>query len=202
MAIGFSLVILSPVLSFVTMPALLSPSLADAIVKRDHEPLAMKQCTKCKQLLLVDQFHKSRNQKNGLDNQCKSCRNTYAQLNPVMVITRNMLGSAKRTARKKSVPFDIDIDFIRKMVGENAQFASHCPIFKTRLEWSCRRSDTNGPLPNSPSIDRIDPAKGYVKGNVWIISNRANTIKSNATHEELKLVTEAVGRAIVDSLDW
>lgn len=184
------------------MPATLSPSLADAIAKQDHEPLVVKQCTKCRQLLPVDQFHRRKDVKDGLNSWCKSCRNTYDQLSPVLTITRSMLASAKRTAREKNVPFDIDIDFIRKMVGENARFASHCPIFKTRLEWSCRRNDTNGVLPNSPSIDRIDPSKGYVKGNVWIISHRANTIKNNATHEELKLVTEAVGRAIVDSLDW
>lgn len=39
--------------------------------------------------------------------------------------------------------------------------------------------------PNSPSLDRIDPALGYVKGNVNVISSKANAIKSNATPEEL-----------------
>ena len=44
-------------------------------------------------------------------------------------------------------------------------------------------------LPNSPSFDRIDPTKGYVKGNVIIVSNKANVIKSNATVEELERVS-------------
>lgn len=30
---------------------------------------------------------------------------------------------------------------------------------------------------NSPSLDRIIPQKGYVKGNIWVISQRANRIK-------------------------
>lgn len=41
---------------------------------------------------------------------------------------------------------------------------------------------------NSPSLDRVDPAKGYVPGNVRVVSHKANTIKSNATAAELRAV--------------
>jgi hypothetical protein len=45
---------------------------------------------------------------------------------------------------------------------------------------------TNGKVgPNSPTLDRIDSSKGYTPDNVWVISYKANTIKSNATPEEL-----------------
>jgi len=42
--------------------------------------------------------------------------------------------------------------------------------------------------PNSPSIDRVSPGKGYVKGNVIVVSQKANSIKSNATPHELERV--------------
>lgn len=107
-----------------------------------------------------------------------------------------MVCGARRRAKNKGLPFDIDGDYIRSIAP------SHCPVFNVPLEWSAERSNGRAIFPNSPSLDRIDPSKGYVKGNVWIISHKANTIKSYASHEELKLVTEAVGRAIVNSLEW
>lgn len=42
--------------------------------------------------------------------------------------------------------------------------------------------------PNAASLDRIDNSKGYVRGNVMVISLRANAIKNNATAEELTAV--------------
>ena len=41
---------------------------------------------------------------------------------------------------------------------------------------------------NSASIDRFDTTAGYIKGNVWIISDKANRMKSNATIEEIKKI--------------
>jgi len=117
-------------------------------------------------------------------------------------MTVKMVQKARERAKEKNVPFDIDLDYIRSMVGENAEHASHCPVFGIPLAWSQQRNNGYGPLPNSPSLDRIDPSKGYVKGNVWVISCRANAIKNDATHEELKRVTAAVGIALANSLDW
>lgn len=105
-----------------------------------------------------------------------------------------MVSSARKRAKAKNLDFDIDNEHVRSLV------VTHCPVLKIPLEWSTLRR--NNMLANSPSLDRIDPAKGYIKGNVWIISAKANCIKNNATHEELKLVTKAVGEAIVKSLEF
>jgi hypothetical protein len=181
-------------------------------------PLLEKQCSKCKEVLPVAMFCKKTRLKDGLDCWCRSCaaksqakwydsggkekKRSYIKSNPVGRITSAMTGDARRRAKNRNLPFDIDLDYVRSMVGENAEFASHCPVFKVPLEWSCHRGNGGRTLPNSPSIDRIDPARGYVKGNVWVISYRANTIKNDASHEELKLVTKAVGEALVNSLEF
>jgi hypothetical protein len=49
----------------------------------------------------------------------------------------------------------------------------------------------------SPTLDRIDNAKGYVKGNVCVISKKANTMKNNATPEEVWKLSE-----YVNDCDW
>jgi len=107
-----------------------------------------------------------------------------------------MVSKARERAKLKQLDFNIDREYVRSLV------VTHCPILGIPLEWSLHRGNGITTTAGSPSLDRIDPAKGYVKGNVWIISYRANTIKNNATHEELKLVTKAVGEAIVKSLEF
>ena len=61
-----------------------------------------------------------------------------------------------------------------------------------------------GPIRDmSPSVDRIDNTKGYVPGNVVVVSYRANRLKSNATVEELMLVTHFYRRlAGLDQMIW
>ena len=61
----------------------------------------------------------------------------------------------------------------------------NCPIFGTKLERGI------GMISNSsPTLDRIDSSMGYIKGNIHIISWRANNIKKNATLAELKSILD------------
>ena len=57
---------------------------------------------------------------------------------------------------------------------------SHCKYLRIELNYSAKTV-----APNSPSVNRIDPTKGYIPGNIEIISNKANIMLSNASEEEL-----------------
>lgn len=58
-----------------------------------------------------------------------------------------------------------------------------CPLLGLQLERNAGvRKDT------SPSLDKIEPELGYVPGNVWVVSWRANRIKNDATLAELQLL--------------
>jgi hypothetical protein len=97
-----------------------------------------------------------------------------------------MTCAARTRAKNKGMEFNIDVDYVRSLVTSN------CPVFGVPLEWSCCREGKSVPLPNSPSLDRIDNSKGYIKGNVWIISYRANTVKNAASLDEIKMLANAL----------
>lgn len=80
--------------------------------------------------------------------------------------------SIRKRSERKGLEFDLTVDDL-------ADIPTHCPVLGIPIQIG---SDTAHD--NSPSVDRIDPAKGYVRGNIAIISNRANMIKNNGTIDE------------------
>lgn len=92
----------------------------------------------------------------------------------------SMYRGAKHRAAKKNIPFDIELS--------DVVIPALCPVLGIPLV----RKSGKGPKPNSPSIDQIRPGKGYVHGNICVMSHRANTIKSNATAEELEAVAQYI----------
>lgn len=88
-----------------------------------------------------------------------------------------ILARAKSRAKKNNLPFNIELDDI--VIPER------CPLLGIKIESTEVRNS-----PNNPSLDKIIPEKGYIKGNVWVISNRANTLKNDASLQELQLLVE------------
>lgn len=91
-------------------------------------------------------------------------------------VEATMLDRSKSRARKKGFEHNIDIDDI--IIPKTCPLLG-IPIFQGK----------DKVCPNSPTLDRYDSSKGYIKGNVWVISYRANTIKSDATNDELELIS-------------
>lgn len=89
----------------------------------------------------------------------------------------------KKRAKQKGIDFNLNIEDI-------PEIPLVCPILGISIE----SSKVFGPLDSSPSLDRINPKKGYVKGNIRIISNRANRIKSDATIDEVKLLLKDMNK--------
>jgi hypothetical protein len=89
--------------------------------------------------------------------------------------SRYLWRQAKTRAAIKGVPFSITPDDI--------EIPEICPVFGITMELGL---GVRGRALKSPSVDRIIPSLGYVKGNIAVISYRANSIKSDATLEELK----------------
>lgn len=83
-----------------------------------------------------------------------------------------MFVSAKSRAKRLGLQFDIELS--------DVVMPERCPVFGIPLYYS-KDHQTN----NSPSIDRLDTTKGYVKGNIAVISMRANRIKSDMNPKDL-----------------
>lgn len=113
---------------------------------------------------------KNQNKNREVTNNKKRARNRN---NPVSYI----LCGIKARAKRHNIPFDL--------AHEDIVVPSCCPVLGIPL-----RIGDGFAADNSPSVDRIIPAVGYVRGNIRIISHKANTIRSNATLEELKMLVK------------
>jgi len=92
----------------------------------------------------------------------------------VICITQAWQASQRRAKRKK-LEHSITLLQVLKLYPKDDK----CPVFKTPLIFG------GGLNEFSPSLDRINNLRGYIKGNVQWISARANSLKRDATAEEL-----------------
>lgn len=96
-------------------------------------------------------------------------------------VRKRILIAARARAKKKGLEFDIDI--------EDIIIPARCPIFNIKLKVA-----EGVHKESSPSLDRIDNTKGYVKGNVAIISRKANSLKRDLTIEDMERLTNYISR--------
>lgn len=177
------------------------------------DDVTSKVCNCCKRELPLESFHKGTG-KFGRRSECKECcklkyesgengekrrearrlkkienrkNQVYKELERARDLERvsnnsdsykkSLLRSAKQRAITKGLDFDIEIsDF---------EIPDLCPLLNIKLNNHVGEQLLQD---DSPSLDRIIPSRGYVKGNVWVISNRANRAKSNLSLEELKIL--------------
>lgn len=166
----------------------------------------MKICKKCNQSLEESLFNRNKTKADGLEIYCKECakvksklayqkgREKYVAKNKerylenkelVLALCKNyydqlkisrpevlLLRSAKHRSKVNNLPINITL--------EDIVIPEYCPILKIKLE--CSKGNASK---NSPSLDKIVPELGYVKGNIQVISNLANTMKWDANFEEL-----------------
>tara|TARA_R110002020_G_scaffold89062_4_gene217961 strand:+ start:3209 stop:3691 length:483 start_codon:yes stop_codon:yes gene_type:complete len=152
----------------------------------------MKTCSNCGNSKPENAF-RVRGDNGKLRNECRKCESQRANKSLVVKETprdptnprdakelamKRMLSGAKFRAQEKGLMFNLHYDDI--------QIPNLCPVLKIPLIPSQGMSD------GSPSLDRMVPYLGYVKGNVRVISMKANRIKTDATSLELHQVLEYV----------
>lgn len=96
---------------------------------------------------------------------------------------------AKQRAKLKNIPFTITLFDI--VIPE------YCPVLGLKLLRHIGEG-AHG-RPDSPSLDRLIPERGYVPGNVRVISNKANTIKQGASLQEIRMVADWLARELEEA---
>ena len=147
---------------------------------REENPNRYKICEECNQSLNLNKFSliEKWNPNSDTKNTCKKCSikirqteklNRDWKVDAARLLYKNIKSRCKRIGKEFSIELE-DITIPEK-----------CPVFGFDLKredkqtWMC-----------APSVDRIDNSKGYIKGNVTVVSRRANILKKDATLEELE----------------
>lgn len=117
--------------------------------------------------------------KSGMCRSCEAERGLTRYKNRVLTepgfIAFNM---ARVRAHKLGLPFSITRQDVAALYPDDGL----CPVLGLPLKSNI---GNRGSLPNSPTLDRTIPSLGYVRGNIAIISHKANSIKDNETNPEI-----------------
>lgn len=89
------------------------------------------------------------------------------------------LTAKRNNALQKGIEFSLTISDLYPL-------PTVCPVLGIPLKYE----GNEGAADDAMSIDRIDPAKGYVQGNIALVSQRANRIKNDATPAELRKIAD------------
>ena len=148
----------------------------------------MKKCTKCGEEKELEEFYKY--------NQCRECdkevsknyyklnkekfstnQKKYRKENRLKYPEKYLIWNIRHRAKKKGIVFDLkEKDIIIPKV---------CPVFKKPFVFGTGKQEAF-----SPSVDRVDNTKGYIKNNIIVVSVKANFLKNNATIKELILLAD------------
>lgn len=168
-----------------------------------------KICEVCHQDLSLELYSKDKSQQDGHCRKCKACTRLYhmsyyrnnrervlqrtrehaklylrrpsVQLHRKLYKTKywhanpekSLLKGALARSRQLGLPFNLDLSDI--------VIPSHCPILGIELV-----KNYGNHKANSPTLDRLDNSKGYIKGNVKVISFKANERKRDLSVDDLE----------------
>ena len=144
---------------------------------------SMKICDNCNKELPLESFEFNKKKKNHR-RICKQCRNIQvmeARYSTVENHLKRKLSRLKERSKRYNIPFDLTYEDLLEQLNKQNRLCFYTDEPLTFYEYK--------KIPNrrlAPSVDKVIPHKGYVRGNiVWCI-DRINSIKYDVTLDEMK----------------
>ena len=103
---------------------------------------------------------------------------------------KKLLSNVRYRSKQKGLEFDLDLEYLKSLDRDT------CPYLNCPIEFNLPIVKRGQAHPRAKSLDRINSAKGYVKGNVIICSWKANRLLSDARAEELLLLASNFFRVL------
>lgn len=151
--------------------------------------MCTKKCNECDQDKPFSEFSKGRDA-NGLYYICKQCQTERSQQryrlkDPLTRWVDTTTADVRGRAKRRGIKYTLTKEFLRSLYTNQHSKCVYCT----------NEFDLNGTQHDhkrSPSVDRLIPEHGYVEDNIVLCCHRCNTIKNDATLEELRLLTESL----------
>lgn len=93
-----------------------------------------------------------------------------------------LFNNAKKRSKRDNLPFDITM--------EDIFVPNICPVLNIPITLGNSLEERD----NSPSLDKIIPELGYVKGNIQVISFRANSLKRDGHIEDFEKIIDYINK--------
>jgi ribosomal protein L37AE/L43A len=132
-----------------------------------------KMCRKCNASITG----KYKRQKNNLPREEYLKRLKERMKNDVDWRLKKMLNGTRGRAKAKGLEFDLTMEDVYAMYPKDGL----CPVLGIELRFDLGRKHV-------PSLDRFDNNRGYTKDNTYLISMRANILKSDASFDEIERI--------------
>ena len=143
-----------------------------------------KKCNRCSLELEITEFIRKYG---GYGNVCINCQSNVNEVrksvkarNTADRFLNQALSTIKLRSKKNGIEFDISL--------QDLVVPLKCPYLNITLTSIVGK----GTVLSNMTIDMINKDKGYVKGNVQVISNLASKMKSVATQEELRVFAKNI----------
>lgn len=112
---------------------------------------------------------------------CLNCEKNEFQIRYEKNPFPQMRSNAKIRAKADGKVFNVSTEYIKSIFPKD----SRCPVLGVKFDMRYKKGATNK---YAPSLDKIIPEKGYVEGNLIVVSMIVNRLKSDANYDDMEKI--------------